>query len=385
MVTILRLLFLLFVLSPAVTKGTTSSPDYILPGGEIFPAQISGCDLDAPAAITVEDAGATYITISWTVVKHAYAYNVRVYDVSQGLPGQLVIDAKPIMGTHYTATNLTPGAKYRLEVAAMCEGENEPVSRRFTWIESLTLIIDLVADGYTALPSGLNPPYNCTCMDLGNAPNVYRWFDVVRITDGQMRFSRYQIWLELDTVLQQRRIRVKKIPEYYYPGQTWPSKPVDDQLEPPSQYFIGNVFVLDEGNQKIGRMDFDFDGQNYKACANAMSAGYSIRCIPPNPVYPPNPPGEIPDIRSSETLTEIPAKTTVSNPFSDFLRVTITAPLPETTTTFYLFDSNGRLVLEEQISAVQQYNLPTAHLAPGFYILKINANHASQTFKVIKF
>ena len=59
MVAILRLLFLLFALSPTVTKGTAATPDYPVSGYEIYPTQISGCDLDAPAAVTVEEAGAT--------------------------------------------------------------------------------------------------------------------------------------------------------------------------------------------------------------------------------------------------------------------------------------------------------------------------------------
>lgn len=72
------------------------------------------------------------------------------------------------------------------------------------------------------------------------------------------------------------------------------------------------------------------------------------------------------------------------NPFNDLLNISFEQTL-ETPQTIQLFSSEGRLALQETIPTNQSsHTLSTAHLAPGFYFLRIEADGEVQTFKVIK-
>ncbi|MBN8679442.1 MAG: T9SS type A sorting domain-containing protein [Chitinophagales bacterium] len=92
-----------------------------------------------------------------------------------------------------------------------------------------------------------------------------------------------------------------------------------------------------------------------------------------------------PDYSSSRALESPDNISTLSpNPFSNELTISFEQTL-ETPQTIQLFSSEGRLTLQETIPANQSsHTLSTAHLAPGFYFLRIEADGNVQTFKVIK-
>lgn len=351
------------------------APDYFQPVTSVNSVENAHCDLEAPSALTVEETGTSHISISWQSVAHAYAYNVRVWELVQGGPPQLVIDEKSVLLTYYKATNLKYATKYRLEVAPMCDEIN--VSKKFIFIQDGTLIIDLMVAGYTALPSMKMVPQICNTLTINYNPiqPEYKWFDVEKTVGGQIKISRYTVWIVLEDGI--HRLKIQRVPESFYSGNSWVSNPVNNWGNPPacSAYY---ALIRDE-SLNVCRVDLLNFSPPFEVHLSSLEPGYPVKCLYP---YKAPDDGGV-DPRSAES--DMNNLTFVSNPFSENLHITPAAQPADTPVTFYLIDSNGRLVLEEQKPAAQEYDLPTSQLPPGFYILKIRANQNMQTFKVIKF
>lgn len=376
MVKILKLLFLLGALLPLSVHANAGAPDYFQPVSSVNPVEKTDCDLEAPSTITVEETGTTHISISWQAVAHAYGYNVRVWELVQGGPPQLVIDEKPVLLTNYKATNLKYATQYRLEVAPMCD--EVTVSRKFIWIQDFTLIIDLMVAGYTALPTMKMVPTSCNTLTLNYKPiqPEYKWFDVEKTVDGQTKISRYTVWIVLEDGLY--RLKMQKVPESYYSGNSWVSNYINNWGDAPP-CSAAYAFIRDE-TLKVCEVDLLNLSPPFELQFTILNSAYAVKCL--YPYHAPPGDGGV-DPRSEDS--DINNPTFVSNPFSEYLHIISTAQPADTPVTFYLIDSNGRLVMEEQRPAAQEYDLPTSQLPSGFYILKIRANQNTQTFKVIKF
>ena len=372
----LKLLFLLGAFLSMPAGGGTTTPDYTALLNGLNSVENAECDLEAPATLTVDETGTSYIAISWSDDAHAFAYNVRVWEYENGPVPKLIVDAKPVHGTHYVASHLKYSRKYRFEVAPMCDEVN--VSRKFNWIEDNTLIIDLVVEGYTALPGMKMVPQSCNSMTINYNPAQpeYKWFDVEKTVGSQTKISRYTVWVTNENG--EFKLKIQKVPESFYSGNSWPSlyRNENDQDPPCAAYFVS---IIDDPHDvcQIDLANFD---PPFVIYFSILRPGYAVKCLIP---YKLPTGGEGVDSRANDSDTD--TATFVTNPFSDNLHITSAAQPAETAVTFNLIDSNGRVVLEEQRPAAQEYDLPTSQFPSGFYILKIGANQNTQTFKVIKF
>lgn len=357
----------LFICGPSARASDSEhlTPSYASVEGE--------CDLPAPQNLVVTNVGPTFITINWSPGHTAaVSYNVRVKVRDQYGQWQLVIDSMYVYGTTFTALNLQPGRYYRLEVAGICERE-KGVSPYFSSVERLTLIIDLVPAFHYELPQ--KAPVDCrmNCLELGDI-GVKQWFDVTRINSiGQVLFSRYQVWVDYDG-----RWKMLKVPDSNYPGQTWPGSPVDDEELPPPQTNIQHAYILNESGEKVCKVTFEIVSGERRVCIASYLRGYSVRCIQPNDGDADN---QAAQRSGSVAFSSTPV---VVNPFSDQLTIRIPELQPENPVVIHLFDSNGRIVSEQKIFTVQEFNLPTTHLPPGLYVLRIRSNQNTHTLKVIK-
>ncbi|MCC6461430.1 MAG: T9SS type A sorting domain-containing protein [Saprospiraceae bacterium] len=78
-----------------------------------------------------------------------------------------------------------------------------------------------------------------------------------------------------------------------------------------------------------------------------------------------------------------PVGLAVQNPFGASLQVFATQE-PQAPCRLQLFRADGRLVLEQTAPAALKYQLPTADLPAGLYLLRVETDGHSETFKVIK-
>ena len=343
------------------------------------------CDLPAPASLSIVETGTNYITISWAAVLHAYAYEVRVQEWDSHTGQWILIKRDSVFGTHYTATNLKYATSYRFEVAAKCNPED--VSPRFSVIIGDTIIIDLVDMGLKELPPAsmirVNCPDNCLTMEYEENGTGCHWFDVGKTVDGQTKYSRYQTWIEKEDLASSGyRVVIQQMPLTANPANSWESNPVNENNAfPPCQGYLAYIRDVETN---ICKITVSNEEPPFNVCFDILMEGYFVKCLVPG-TYPPHE-DEDDEYFRSHTPANADSKTltTVSNPFSDFLRIKTVEAQPEATVIFQLFDTNGRLVLAEKMPAVQEYNLPTSHLAPGFYVLKVSANQNTQTLKVVK-
>ncbi|MCK6692209.1 MAG: T9SS type A sorting domain-containing protein [Thermoanaerobaculia bacterium] len=350
------------------------------------PLQEAGqeCDLAAPASLTIVETGTTYITIAWTAVPNAYAYEVRVKEWDEGLGQWRLIIQDSTFGTHYTATGLKYATTYRFEVAAKCNSRD--VSRNYSVIIGDTIIIDLVDMGRSELPNESmireECPQNCLVIQpFTGEESACFWFDLGKTANGMTFYSRYQAWVVKsgngpdDSV-----VKIYKIPAESSSFSSWESDPRNqDHFAPPC--FAKEVHIFDQ-ELKAFLVTASVEQGQTNICFLVLAAGYNVRCLVPGEY----PPGGGDTGGRSDTPADAGSKSGigVSNPFTDFLRIKSPLTQPDMPVLIQLFDANGRLVLDEKMPAVQEYNLPTHHLAPGFYVLKVRANQNTQTLKVVK-
>lgn len=375
MVKILQFILLIALLFTCAPLARAANPASFTPAeGE--------CDLPAPENLVITNSGSTFISIQWASAHTVVPYNVRVKMRDQNGQWQLILDSMYVYGTTFTAWNLQPGKYYRLEVAAICDRENGGmVSNRYSSIEKLTLIIDLIPEYSDDLP--VNEPGACrmNCLVFTQPePGEVRWFDIVRFNDLNMEvFSRYQVAFVSDN-----KIELSKVPDINYDGQTWPSQPVNQNGMPPVQFGIVYAYILDENEKKVAKVTFEriySPSARLNVCISIMERGYHVRCIPPNPATKPFG-GE----GSAERTAPGAKSGTIYavNPFSDQLTIRTTDAQADNPLHIQLLDPNGRLVLDQKSPAGQEYNLPTPHLPPGLYVLRIRSNQLTHILKVIK-
>lgn len=345
------------------------------------------CNLNAPASLTIVETGTTYITISWAAVPDAYAYEVRVKEWDPGLGQWRLIIQDSTFGTHYTATGLKYATSYRFEVAAKCNSRD--VSRNYSVIIGDTIIIDLVDMGRNESPNESmireECPQNCLVIQpFTGEESACFWFDLGKTVNGMTAYSRYQSWaVKSGSAPEDLVVKIYKIPNSSNSFSSWESDPRnEDHNAPPCM--AKEVYIFDQELNPFLVTASIKEGQT-EICFSVLAEGYFVRCLVPGNL----PPGED-DEDSAQGRSDTPADAgsksdfSASNPFSDFLRIKSLPNQPDTPVAIQLFDANGRLVLDEKMPAAQEYNLPTAHLAPGFYALKVSADRNTQTLRVIK-
>ncbi len=347
-------------------------------------AKTDFCELPAPASLSIVETGTNYITISWAAVQHAYAYEIRVKQWDPQAGQWILIRRDSVFNTQYTATNLKYATSYCFEVAAKCNPAD--TSPRFSVIIGDTIIIDLVDMGLTQSPPASmirgNCPDNCLTMVYDEDETEYRWFDVGKTVGNFIHYSRYQTWVEKDNMAPSGfRVLIQQMPLSAHPFKSWESNPVNQNNEPPPCEAY-EVYIRDEAS-KICKVTVSSAGVLVNVCFDILEEEYSVKCLVPSQL----PPDDDIDVYERSAPPAVAGSTSVisvSNPFSDFLRIKSPLTQPDTPVSIQLFDANGRLVLDEKMPAVQEYNLPTSHFAPGFYVLKVSANQNTQTLKVVK-
>jgi len=72
-----------------------------------------------------------------------------------------------------------------------------------------------------------------------------------------------------------------------------------------------------------------------------------------------------------------------NNPFNSFLNLVINNS-EQDEMSIYLYNSVGKMVLEQNAKTEEQIEIPTSKLTPGIYLIKISDGFKSQTYKLIK-
>lgn len=342
------------------------------------------CELPAPASLSIVETGTNYITISWATVQHAYAYEIRVKEWDPQAGQWILVRRDSVFSTQYTATNLKYATTYCFEVAAKCSPTD--TSPRFSVIIGDTIIIDLVDMGLTQLPPPSmirgNCPDNCLTMVYDENETEFHWFDVGKTVGNFIHYSRYQTWVEKEDLAPSGyKVVIQQMPLSANPSKSWESIPVNqDNAPPPCAAY--EVYIRD-GETKICKVTVSNEEPPFNVCFDILEEGYSVKCLVPGTI-PPDDDIDVYERSAPPVVAGLISGISASNPFSDFLRIKSPHTQPDTPVSIQLFDANGRLVLDEKMPAVQEYNLPTSHFAPGFYVLKVSANQNTQTLKVVK-
>ena len=340
-----------------------------------LPAKVNStnCDLPAPTNFHVVDIGYDYISVEWDHVALAQNYYVEARTSSGG---QLVYSAT--VSGNYATLQTGPGT-FDLKVAAIGPGCLVP-SNNSSGISAIkTLIIDLIANG-KAEPENTQQVY----------PDNNGCF-VKQVSDGTYWFRAYYE----NNLISTFEINWDLVGEGTETGcDSQPTLPVtlgqSSEKEQPLVAYIhendddliacakGRMARIKEGSMNWFDLTFSSLDQfcvQYHQDPELYS--YSIWKLSPPP--PPLPPG-------GNSLAPVHAETTpvsIQNPFDADILVRTSKPAPEPVR-FQLFNLNGTRVFDQQFPASQEYNLPTAGLPPGFYLLRMESDGVSRTYKVVK-
>lgn len=342
------------------------------------------CDLDAPGNFHITEIGTNFISTAWEPVQGANAYYLKVVE-----SGTLIPVADTTVTTTHATIQVPPGGPYDLILAAVAEGC--PPSRGSAIIPDVfTLIVDLIVTGKT-IPAnvGMIPTTECYAEEL---PNGTFWFKV-----GIENHNLGNFEIKLNPEQGENSSCYVNLPVSFGKDPRSPSESlqayIHDQtgdIPPCAEGLIVRIKNLSPESHDL--FDLRFEGSSY----NTLKL-----CVEPLHNYPytyslwkqiaedhDELPGEVPgeghaERNASSALQKATIPVSIRNPFTENLSVSIPEPASGPVC-FQLFDLNGLPVLEQQFPAVQQYNLPTTGLPPGFYLLRIDAAGVSRTYKVVK-
>ncbi len=357
------------------------------PGFIALQVDSSQCNVTAPGNFHITEIGADFISTAWEPVQGAQAYYLKVVNSNTLTPV-----ADTIVSNTHATLQVPPGGPYDLVLAAVAEGC--PPSRNKAVIPDVrTLIVDLIVTG-KVMPSTviMLPTTDCYAEEV---PSGTFWFKV--------RADNYTLG----------NFEIKLNPEQGENSSCYVNLPVSFGKDPRSQSESLQAYIH-EGNSDIppcaeglivriknlspelhNLFDLYFEGSSYntlKLCVEPLSNipyTYSLwREMSEVEDEDQDDPEELPgeeqaerNAPSSQLKETIPVS--IRNPFTENLEISMPEP-PSGPIGFQLFDLNGVPVLDQQFPAVQQYNLPTAGLPPGFYLLRIDAAGVSRTYKVVK-
>lgn len=338
-------------------------------GGSSIPIEdnFNNCDLPAPTNFHVVDIGYDYISVEWDPVTLAQAYYVEARTSSGG---QLVYSTTT---SGNSATLLTGPGTFNLKVAAIGFDCPNPSNNSSGIPDVRTLIVDLIANGKTE-PEGTVQVYPDNGCYTNSDNDAMFWFRAYY--QGNLLVTVEINWNAenddsecLETNLP---VSVSKV------GSSGPCNTyIYENYAELIPCASGRTVRIKQAWIKL--FDLEFSNAN-QFCVidyqNPMLYSCSVWKLPVSSPPPPDDNSHASaDVKSD--LISIP------NPFTGDLRIQTPEPAPGPVH-FRLFNLNGTSVLDQQFPARQEYNLPTAGLPPGFYLLRMESGGVSRTYKVVK-
>lgn len=345
------------------------------PIGQGIPAlvNVNNCNLDAPDNFHVVDIGADFISVEWDAVTNAQAYYLEATSSSNG---QLVYNTT-VAGT--SATLLVPaGGIYDVSVAAVAT-DCPPSSNRASIPNVITLIVDLIATGKTEPEGTIQVFLENNCIEEPRETGNY-WF---KISKNNTFFAKYEIdrkpiWSQSTDCMVNLLSSIGRVNINFRNTQGFIFSDNGD-LPPCAEGRV--VKIKTTGSPVIDLFELSFEGTTsnvFKVCINQLAGSeYSYTLWAEG--------GDLssPEDRSASISTMENSAISIQNPFSTDVHISSLEPASGPVR-FQLFNLNGTSVLEQQFPARQEYNLPTAGLPPGFYLLRMESGGASRTYKVVK-
>lgn len=333
----------------------------------------NNCDLDAPGNFHITDIGADYVSVAWNPVQGAQAYYLKAISFNSAHVGDTTVT------TTNATLQLPPGGPYTLVLAAVAEGC--PPSRNEAIIpDVITLVVDLIVTGRTMPESVvLLPTQQCYSED---APDGDFWFCVkqnnvvVGVFDIELNPIKHKVYnCTID-----RPVSCGKAPVNSPFIQAYIHDPNNNDIAPCAEGIIVRIKNMFQASLNLFDLNFRGSTANHlNLCVTPLTNGegnYSYSLYK-----------GMPGLRSSPDASAFLLKeimpVSIRNPFTENLEIQFPEP-PSGPVRFQLFDLNGAPVFDQQFPAVQQYNLPTAGLPPGFYLLRTDAAGVSRTYKVVK-
>ena len=338
------------------------------------------CNLPAPDNFHVASSTATSVTLAWDPVAGASAYYIVALDhyTQQILDDEVITSNIPIL-------YVPAGSTVDLRVHAICNNqETSPIYRE---IQGFTLIITEFVVEVNAPCAPPNMPANG--MGSGGvqvqwSSDVTYWIDVTRVSTGEI--SRYGLHLTKDGSSKHLVIGKTPVPANGY--DDWPSSGAalfpNGTLDPPFAADFDRIQISNEAEGRIFPVFWiDFAEACLQSCLTLsftqINTDYQVKVS--DPEYCGNGAGN-----SGASPRNSAGNAThffIQTPFTTALRLGNIQPRAEQLR-FTLFDLNGRPLLDRQYPADVAYELPTAALPPGFYLLRIENGALAETYKVIK-
>lgn len=341
--------------------------------------RLGDCDLPAPGNFHVTDIGTNYITTTWNWVPGADGYVLEAYIANT----TTLVDSEVLPASASSGTVQVPaGGSYDLKIAAFKNGC--PPSANASFIFGVdVLVIDLIVSG-RAVPNcieTLPAPNGCYTWP-SNQGLVSVWFQVEQ--NGNP-IAAYEVNPNLGPV---QGANCTYNEGHFTIGESGNVGPYTDaymNTTPPcittpqtpntSQFPVINIKTTApnlESSVLLFALHLDNLNSNGGSICVEEIAGepYTYTFIKGRTC-------------NRESAPEVSSMSYVQSLFTESLLVA-TPGRASGPVTFRLFNLNGQPVFERQYEPSQEYNLPTASLRPGFYLLRMETNGQSQTYKVVK-
>lgn len=339
------------------------------------------CDLPAPTNLHLVLTGTTTAGLAWDPVNNAAGYQIKVYlNPNNPTLVQVTTSVNPFV----TITGLTPGAAYRVTVAPMCNinlrKEFWSISENYAQIDFIALILELELSSHPLPPSAsvIYPDNDASCYfptfewnsgefwikimekDFPNSSSIHSIFYNSHYTLGGVLAGS-----SLPTL---SKGRTKDVPPVY--------------LAPPcgSGDGIEDAVIGIEKGSFIGILEIDvYKSDKDMFCITPLDANYEFEVLSNMTGYSP-PGGGDRNAHAKGTESAFYAV----NPFTTTLDILSPSP-GEEAVKVQLFHLNGQVAISQEYEKGQEsYALPTASLASGLYLLRIETGNEIKTFKVIK-
>ena len=327
------------------------------------------CELPAPENFQIVSTTSTSVTLSWSPLPGAVAYEVRAYILNSPTPAVQIVTSNSA-----TFNNVNPNFVYRYQVAGICENGD-----RGEWTSILGkgtgIVLDLVADRHGA------PELVEVAPDLGT---------ISTYTLNWVAGDSYWFKIEANGASYSRYVFV--VPDFG--GHFTFAKEHEYLVTYPYglRSFVGWIGPFLANDVDLIRICYGFNPDNtgigditltmatpsiFKITWTNIQSNFSFK------LFKRVPEGLKATEDRIDSSKDVSAIIQVSpNPFESALQITGLNPNAETTLQLFHFD--GRLAQAQQSTTAQNYNLNTQHLPPGVYFLRIESEGVQKTHKLVK-
>jgi len=331
----------------------------------------ASCNLSAPLNFRIEELGTSWVKYAWGG-NASYAHRIRTYRASDN--ALLNTTIVPQGNGSWVVDNLPSGTELYGIINALCsDGSNS--SDEGTSGTGTTLIVELLINGFQAPLGGTT---GCTFIgDIdGSCP--------INVNTGVNNY--FKIW-KTETPTDCRYFALRRNVDNYFSalitegnGDNISSFDLKCNSQDPDlitgcagPHFIEIWADDQEVPATISTFTAVFNPIQMSGILFYNSLGYNDYTFQ----------RIIPSERGFTSSASNQAAFVSPNPFSEALEVFL--PASAETVSLQLYNLNGQQVLNQQFAGGQeQFSLPTSDLAPGFYMLRIEADGEIQTLKVVK-